>query len=183
MSICTRPIACAASVCSGTPSPTHSAPMSSIGWIVPTSTLRSVPGRRRRRDRRTAPQRVCGRPLQCKQEFEQLVTCGQVLSYVRPLKCGMHAPRAHMVFVDRLRRSLANTSVHSSNGRLAVTREPQDASQLQRKRFRVTINSPIRCPNGESRPIAFVVSISPLAFPLADAVFAYGRRGRCPYLC
>ena len=46
--------------------------------------------------------RVCGRPLQCKQEFEQLVTCGQVLSYVRPLKCGMHAPRAHMVFVDRI---------------------------------------------------------------------------------
>ena len=45
---------------------------------------------------------VCGRPLQCKQEFEQLVTCGQVLSYVRPLKCGMHAPRAHMVFVDRI---------------------------------------------------------------------------------
>ena len=65
-------------------------------------TLRSVPGRRRRRDRRTAPQRVCGRPLQCKQEFEQLVTCGQALSYVRPLKCGMHAPRAHMVFVDRI---------------------------------------------------------------------------------
>ena len=46
--------------------------------------------------------RVCGRPLQCKQEFEQLVTCGQVLSYVRPLKCGMHVPRAHMVFVDRI---------------------------------------------------------------------------------
>ena len=45
---------------------------------------------------------VCGRPLQCKKEFEQLVTCGQVLSYVRPLKCGMHAPRALMVFVDRI---------------------------------------------------------------------------------
>ena len=41
-------------------------------------------------------------PLQCKKEFEQLVTCGQVLSYVRPLKCGMHAPRALMVFVDRI---------------------------------------------------------------------------------
>ena len=30
------------------------------------------------------------------------MTCGQVLSYVRPLKCGMHAPRALMVFVDRI---------------------------------------------------------------------------------
>ena len=28
---------------------------------------------------------ICGRPLQCKKEFEQLVTCGQVLSCVRPL--------------------------------------------------------------------------------------------------
>ena len=45
---------------------------------------------------------VCGRAPQCKQKFEQHVTCGQVLSYVRPLKCGMHAPRAHMVFVDRI---------------------------------------------------------------------------------
>ena len=27
--------------------------------------------------------------------------CGQVLSYVRPLKCSIHALRAHMVFVDR----------------------------------------------------------------------------------
>ena len=48
------------------------------------------------------PRHVCGRPLQCKKEFEQLVTCGQVLSYVRPLECGMHAPRALMVFVDRI---------------------------------------------------------------------------------
>ena len=30
-------------------------------------------------------------------------------------------------------------------------RRPQDASQLQCERFRVTINSPIRCPNGKSR--------------------------------
>ena len=29
-------------------------------------------------------------------------------------------------------------------------RRPQDASQLQCERFRVTINSPIRCPNGKS---------------------------------
>ena len=30
-------------------------------------------------------------------------------------------------------------------------RRPQDASQLQCERFRVTINSPIRCTNGKSR--------------------------------
>ena len=30
-------------------------------------------------------------------------------------------------------------------------RRPQDASQLQCEQFRVTINSPIRCPNGKSR--------------------------------
>ena len=34
-------------------------------------------------------------------------------------------------------------------------RRPQDASQLQRERFRFTINSPIRCQNGKSRLRSF----------------------------
>ena len=69
-------------------------------------TVRSPVGRKPVRDDRSWPAITLHRAYvdapRSARKFEQLVTCGQVLSYVRPLKCGMHAPRAHMVFVDRI---------------------------------------------------------------------------------
>ncbi len=44
---------------------------------------------------------VCGRHLRCKRESEQLAACGQALSKVRPLRCSIHALRAHTVFVEQ----------------------------------------------------------------------------------
>ena len=51
-------------------------------------------------------------------------------------------------------------------------RRPQDASQLQCERFRVTINSPIRCPNGESRLIG-----SDIGLTMAALLGPGGREG------
>ena len=40
-------------------------------------------------------------PCSARRISNNFSACGQVLSYVRPLKCSIHALRAHMVFVDR----------------------------------------------------------------------------------
>ena len=46
--------------------------------------------------------RVCGRPGDASRNWNNAWHAVRALSYVRPQWCGIHAPRAHMVFADRI---------------------------------------------------------------------------------